>query len=91
MCGRRKGRDARPVQNGRGGGDGLTQAVEMAVIPLLLAFLGLAADNRLGTVPLFTIALLVLGTAGGFTRAYYAYRYQCDLEEEKRPWRSSGR
>jgi hypothetical protein len=52
----------------------------------------LAADDRLGTVPLFTIALLVLGTAGGFTRAYYAYRYQCDLEEEKRrPWRSSGR
>jgi F0F1-type ATP synthase assembly protein I len=74
MCARRTGRDARPMQNGRGFGEGLTQAVEMAVLPLMLAFLGLAADTRLGTVPVFTIAFLVLGTAGGFTRAYYAYR-----------------
>ena len=70
----------------QGFGDGLTQAVEMAVIPVILALLGLAADRRLGTVPLLTIVLLVAGTAGGFVRAYYAYQYQCDLEKEKPPW-----
>jgi hypothetical protein len=29
--------------------------------------------------------------AGGFARSYYAYRYQCELEEEKRPWDRPGR
>jgi F0F1-type ATP synthase assembly protein I len=73
-----------------GFGDGLTQALEMAVIPVILALLGLAVDRRLGTVPLFTIVLLVAGTAGGFARAYYAYRFQCALDEEKRPWGRPG-
>jgi F0F1-type ATP synthase assembly protein I len=91
MCGRRRGRDAAPVQKMQGFGDGLTLAVEMAVIPLILAVLGLAADRRLGTLPLFTIVLLVVGMAGGFARSYYAYRYQCELEEEKRPWDRPGR
>jgi F0F1-type ATP synthase assembly protein I len=91
MCGRRPGRDAAAVQKMQGFGDGLTLAVEMAVIPLILTLLGLAADRRLGTMPLFTILLLVLGMAGGFARSYYAYRYQCELEEEKRPWDRPGR
>jgi hypothetical protein len=31
--------------------------------------------------------LAVLGMVGGFMRAYYAYRYQSELEEERQPWR----
>ena len=63
----------------------------MAVVPGILALLGLAADRHLGTVPLLTIVLMVLGGAGGFARAYYAYQYQYDLEEEKRRWGRPGR
>jgi F0F1-type ATP synthase assembly protein I len=74
------------VQKIQGFGDGLTQAVEMAVIPVILAFVGLAVDGRLGTMPLFTIVLLVVGMTGGFARAYYAYQYECRLEEERHPW-----
>lgn len=80
-------RDAAAMQPG----DGLAPAVELAVIPLLMALIGLAADHRLGSGPLFTIVLLMAGVAGGFARAYYAYQHQCSLEEERRPWLRPGR
>jgi F0F1-type ATP synthase assembly protein I len=70
---------------------GSTEAVEMAVIPMILALVGLAADRRLGCEPLFTVVLLAVGMAGGFARAYYAYRYQCERAEEGQPWTRPGR
>lgn len=85
------GRDAAPMRKTQGFGDGFTQAVEMAVIPVILACLGLAADRRLGTVPLLAIVLMVVGMAGTFARAYCAYQYQWSIEKEKRRWDRPGR
>jgi F0F1-type ATP synthase assembly protein I len=87
MCRGRAGREGPLViQKHDGFGDGLAQAVEMAASPMILTLLGLAVDRRLGTVPLFTIVMLVVGMAGAFARAFYTYEHQCRLEEERRPW-----
>jgi F0F1-type ATP synthase assembly protein I len=91
MWSSKPGRDAAAMRTTQGFGDGFTQAVEMAVIPVILACLGLAADRRLGTAPLLAIVLMAVGMAGTFARAYCAYQYQCSLEEEKRRWDRPGR
>ena len=70
----------------RGYGDGLGQAIELIVSPLLLALFGVFLDSLLGTRPLFFVALLVLGAAGSFATAYYRYRAHSALLDEGKPW-----
>jgi len=74
-------------QTWKGFGDGFTQAVEMALIPAVLAGLGLVLDRWLGIVPILTITLTVFGMAGTFARAYYTYTGTIEQHERtRRPW-----
>ena len=70
----------------QGVGDGLTQALEMSVTPVLFALLGLFLDRRVGTVPLFAVGFSVLAMVGVFVKAYYVYRFKSEQEEEARSW-----
>ena len=71
----------------QGLGDGLTQALEMSVAPVLFALLGLFLDRRVGTVPLFAVGFFVFAMVGVFVKAYCVYRFKAEQEEEARSWR----
>jgi F0F1-type ATP synthase assembly protein I len=70
----------------QGFGDGLSQAVEMSVAPVLFALLGLYLDRRVGTVPLFAVGFSIFAMVGVFVKAYYVYRFKSEQEEEARSW-----
>ena len=70
----------------QGFGDGLSQAVEMAVTPVLFALIGVFLDRRLGTGPLLAVGLAIFAMVGNFVKAYYVYQFKLKQEEERRPW-----
>lgn len=70
----------------QGFGDGLSQALEMSVTPVLFALLGLFLDRRVGTVPLFAVGFFLFAMVGLFVKAYYVYRFKSEQEEEARSW-----
>lgn len=78
-------RDRRPVL-ARGYGDGLGQAIELIVSPILLALLGLGLDRWLGTSPVLFLVLLVFGAAGSFAAAYYRYVARVEALDRDKPW-----
>jgi hypothetical protein len=47
---------------------------ELALAPAIMALLGLWLDRTIGTVPLFTLLLALLGIAGAFAKIYFRYR-----------------
>jgi F0F1-type ATP synthase assembly protein I len=69
-----------------GFGNGLSQAVEMVVTPLLFALFGWFLDTRFGTGPVLAIVFGVIGVAGMAARTYYWYRAAIEREEEGKPW-----
>jgi F0F1-type ATP synthase assembly protein I len=69
-----------------GFGEALQQAFEFAAVPVLFALLGLWLDDRLGTAPLWTVILVVLGLTGVCVRTYYSYKERVEREEEGKPW-----
>lgn len=71
----------------QGFGDGLTQAVEMALLPIVFALIGLFVDRAVGTTPIFTVALAVFGTVGTFLKTYYHYVARVERLEEGKAWR----
>jgi hypothetical protein len=74
----------------RGFSDGFTRAVEIVVTPVLLGLLGAAVDGWLGTRPLFTLALAVLGVCGIVTKLWLGYDREMAAEEAKVPARRAG-
>lgn len=70
----------------RGFGDGLSQAVEMALVPPLFALGGLALDKWLGLVPVLTVTLAVVAMVGMFARAYYAFSARAQDMDEGKVW-----
>lgn len=70
----------------QGFGDGLASAVEMAVTPIIFTLIGLWIDGRLGTTPVFAVALALFAMIGSFVKAYYVYVYKSQQEEAKRKW-----
>lgn len=70
----------------QGFGDGMAQAVEMTLTPVLFALLGLFLDGLLGTRPVFTAGLAVFAMVGSFLRAYYHYQARCEALERSKPW-----
>lgn len=71
----------------RGFGDALARAFELAITPTIFGFLGWLIDRRLGTAPLFMLAL------GLFTVVYVGWRmmtgYDAAMrEQEARLYRS---
>lgn len=71
----------------QGMNDGLAQAVEMAVTPVLCCLIGLFIDGRVGTTPGFALAFFFFAIVGTFIKAFCVYRYQSEqFERERRPW-----
>ncbi|MBI2170249.1 MAG: AtpZ/AtpI family protein [Actinobacteria bacterium] len=70
----------------KGFGDGLSQAFEMAVVPVLFALVGLVIDDRLGLTPVVTVTLAMVGLIGVFARAYYWYQAEAERADEGKPW-----
>lgn len=74
----------RSVWNGFG--DGMAQAFELVVTPLLFALLGVWIDGRLGTEPAFTVGLLVFALIGATVSAYFRYQARMAEHERGKPW-----
>lgn len=72
-----------------GFGDGLTLAFEIALVPTILGLIGYGIDRLLGTVPIFTIVLAVLGVIGLSTRLFYDYDARMKEHEAEGPWAKS--
>ncbi|MGI9021944.1 MAG: AtpZ/AtpI family protein [Acidimicrobiales bacterium] len=69
-----------------GFGDALAQAFEMVVTPLLFGVGGYFLDRWLGTSPLFTIILSLLGIVGMSAKMWYAYDARMRAHEATAPW-----
>lgn len=70
----------------QGFGDGLTQAFEMAVTPILFALLGVFLDGQFGTRPLLTVILAVFAMVGAFLRTWYHYLNRVQAIEDGKVW-----
>ena len=66
----------------------LARAVELVGTTLLCVLLGLWIDNRLGTKPIFTVALGLLAILAQGIVAYYRYKAEVTSEEGEKPWRN---
>jgi F0F1-type ATP synthase assembly protein I len=63
-----------------------TGGYELVFSPMLLALLGYGIDRLFGTVPVFTIALGVLGLLGAVVKIYFTYRSDMEQHEASGPW-----
>ena len=71
--------------------DAFSYAVAMVIVPVLFGLLGSWIDGRLGTAPIFLLALGAFGVACSFASAYYRYETRIARHDEGKPWsRRSG-
>ncbi len=61
----------------------------MVATTVIFVLIGLWIDDRVGTKPLFTVALGLLAIIGIGLRAYYTYMSQVQRDEEGKPWLKS--
>ena len=57
----------------KGFDDGLSKAFELALTPAVLGVGGWLVDTRIGTTPLFTLVLSLLGVLGTSLSLWYRY------------------
>jgi F0F1-type ATP synthase assembly protein I len=69
-----------------GSGEALSRAFEFAVTPAIFGGIGWLVDDRLGTEPLFLIALIVFAFAGMFVRMWLGYDTAMRRHEANAPW-----
>ncbi len=68
-----------------------TGGYELILSGVLFSLAGLWLDKRLGTVPLFTIVLAIVGFGGAVANVYYRYTREIDrLEAETAAVRKAG-
>ena len=82
-------RDRQALYNGFG--NGLGQAVEMVLTPLLFGAFGALLDHWFGTGPVLMLVFGVFGVVGMALRTYYWYQAKIAAEEEGKPWTRSQR
>jgi F0F1-type ATP synthase assembly protein I len=73
-------------QLNRGYSDGLSRAVEIVGTPLLLGYLGYLFDGWVGTRPVMTVVLGLLGVSGVFVKLWLGYDREMREHEAKAAW-----
>jgi F0F1-type ATP synthase assembly protein I len=63
-----------------------SRAMELALTPVVAGGIGYVLDRILGTVPLFTIAFLLLAVIATFIKMYYAYDAKMKAHDAESPW-----
>lgn len=58
----------------------------MVIVPVLFGLLGSWIDGRIGTHPLFLLALGAFGAACSFVSAYYRYEARMSRHDQGKPW-----
>lgn len=66
----------------------MSRALEITVTPFLFGLGGYFLDGRLGTAPVLTLVLGILGLVGVFVKLWYAYEFEMRQHEQARPRRS---
>lgn len=69
-----------------GFGNGLALAFELAVTPAIFGLIGYGLDRWLGTLPVFTITLVLACVVGLGVRQFYGYDAQMKVHEAAGPW-----
>ncbi len=77
-------RDRRETYNGFG--EALARAFEFAVTPMIFGLGGYGLDRLFGTLPIFTIVLIVLALVGMFVKLWFAYDTEMKVQESRGPW-----
>ena len=70
----------------QGASDGLTQAMEFALVPAILGGLGYGIDRLLGIVPVITIIMVVVALVGLFVRMKYRYDEKMMIADAQGVW-----
>lgn len=71
--------------------DGYTHAIELVATPLVAGGIGYLIDHLAGTMPAFTIALIVAAVVASFVKMYYAYDAEMKAHDAAAPWGGAGR
>lgn len=83
--GRAKPAERSALPTATGGDENVGRGMELALTLAVFLVGGILLDAWLGTAPLFTIVLLVLGAVGSFTQMRYAYEQRMlRLEAERK-------
>jgi hypothetical protein len=72
-------------------GNGLSQAFEIALIPLIFGFGGHLVDVWLGSRFVFTLVLSLFGLTGVIVKLWCGYEYRMQQVEAEAPWRAPKR
>jgi F0F1-type ATP synthase assembly protein I len=75
----------------QGFGNGLGQAVEMVLTPVLCGAFGAWLDHLFGTGPVLMLVFGLFGVLGMAARTYYWYQAKIAADEEGKPWTRSQR
>jgi F0F1-type ATP synthase assembly protein I len=70
----------------QGLGDGLNQAMNLVLTPLLFGLVGALVDRGLGTSPVAMLVLGLLGLVGTNVAMWYRYRADVEAEDAGKPW-----
>ena len=62
---------------------------ELALVPVIFAGAGFGIDRWVGTMPLFTLLMLLLGAVGVATKLWLGYDREMRRHEEEGPWSPS--
>ena len=66
--------------------DAWSRALELALTPVVAGGIGYLIDRAVGTMPIFTIVLLVMAVSATFVKMYYAYDAEMKAHDAKSPW-----
>lgn len=70
----------------QGFGDTLAVAFELAFTPVIVGLMGYGLDRWLGTLPIFTIVLVLIAVVGLSARMWYGYDARMRVHEANGPW-----
>ncbi len=73
----------------QGFGRALSQAMEIALVPAVLAFLGYGIDRLLGTRFVVATIFAILALVGTGVKMYYGYRFEMEQHDRTGAWHHS--